>query len=78
MKKIIVRLNQILIVIYAHLKYWFSGKKNRASAGNKDVLIVFLASIGNAVIFLDALKNFGKLYKKEDGYVIRRHMLFLN
>lgn len=70
MKKIIVRLNQILIVIYAHLKYWFSGKKNRASAGNKDVLIVFLASIGNAVIFLDALKNFGKLYKKEDGYKI--------
>lgn len=45
-----------MIVIYAHLKYWFSGKKNRASAGNKDVLIVFLASIGNAVIFLDALK----------------------
>lgn len=72
-----------MIVIYAHLKYWFSGKKNRASAGNKDVLIVFLASIGNAVIFLDALKILVNSIKKKTGtkftyYVIRRHMLFLN
>lgn len=55
------------IAAYAILKHLFL-PKYKESDGLKPVLLFFSAHIGDVVIFLDALKEYQKLYSKENGY----------
>lgn len=55
------------IAAYALLKH-LSLPKYKEPSGLKSVLLFFSAHIGDAVIFLDALKEYQKLYSREKGY----------
>ena len=59
------------IAAYAIVKHLFVKKRKNACA-NKPVLLFFSAHIGDAVIFLDALKAYQALYSEQKGY----HLVF--
>lgn len=57
------------IAAYAILKHIFLPKYKQKD-GLKPVLIFFSAHIGDAVIFLEALKEYQKLYSKKNGFLL--------